>query len=515
MTIVCGRNKQDPEVGGLPALLVSVFSSVHAATGSALSDTQPLVGSSCRTAAGTSKDPEVGGLPALLVSVFPSVHAATGSALSDTQPLVGSSCRTAAGTSRILRWVGYRHCLSLCFLAYTLRLGLLSLIHNPWWALAVELLQEQVKQDQVGGLPALLISVFLAYTRLGLLSVHNPWWALAVELLQEQVKQDPEVGGLPALLISVFPGVQLRLGLLSLIHNPWWALAVELLQEQSMTVAGSWWVGYRHCLSLCFLAYTLRLGLLSLIHNPGRILRWVGYRHCLSLCFLAYTLRLGLLSVIHNPWWALAVELLQEQVKQDPEVGGLPALLVSVFPSVHAATGSALSDTQPLVGSSCRTAAGTSRILRWVGYRHCLSLCFLAYTLRLGLLSLIHNPWWALAVELLQGPSYALSYTTIVAYAAAVSPPGTSATVQGVAAGVDDGLGYSVGSLMGGLLYRSLGGGLAFRVFSMFALACSISHWLLYVLFFRESTTGDQQSREKRNIYNPPKEASEMVVVAS
>ncbi|XP_046659126.1 major facilitator superfamily domain-containing protein 6-A isoform X4 [Homalodisca vitripennis] len=49
----------------------------------------------------------------------------------------------------------------------------------------------------------------------------------------------------------------------------------------------------------------------------GRILRWVGYRHCLSLCFLAYTLRLGLLSLIHNPWWALAVELLQEQVKYD------------------------------------------------------------------------------------------------------------------------------------------------------------------------------------------------------
>lgn len=41
----------------------------------------------------------------------------------------------------------------------------------------------------------------------------------------------------------------------------------------------------------------------------------------------------------------------------------------------------------------------------------------------------------------MQGPTYALCYTTIVAYASAVSPPGTSATVQGIVAGMDDGLG--------------------------------------------------------------------------
>lgn len=85
----------------------------------------------------------------------------------------------------------------------------------------------------------------------------------------------------------------------------------------------------------------------------------------------------------------------------------------------------------------------SGRILSAVGYRHCLSLCFLAYMVRLGLLSLISNPWWVLAIEMLQGPSYALSYTTVVAYASAVSPPGTSATVQGIAAGMDDGFGKS------------------------------------------------------------------------
>ncbi|XP_054258940.1 major facilitator superfamily domain-containing protein 6-A isoform X4 [Macrosteles quadrilineatus] len=159
----------------------------------------------------------------------------------------------------------------------------------------------------------------------------------------------------------------------------------------------------------------------------------------------------------------------------------------------------------------------SGNILAAVGYKHCMSLCFLFYMLRLGLLSLISNPWWVLGVELLQGPSYALGYTTVVAYASNISPPGASATMQGIAAGMDDGFGYSVGSLMGGILYRSLGGSSAFRVFSVFALVCSISHWLLNVIFFKETNVKSvsEQKLEKRCIYNPPKEAAELVAMAS
>lgn len=66
----------------------------------------------------------------------------------------------------------------------------------------------------------------------------------------------------------------------------------------------------------------------------------------------------------------------------------------------------------------------------------------MAYSLRLGLISLIQSPWWVLPVELfMQGPTYAMCYTTIVAYASAVAPPGTSATMQGLVAGMDDGFG--------------------------------------------------------------------------
>lgn len=80
-------------------------------------------------------------------------------------------------------------------------------------------------------------------------------------------------------------------------------------------------------------------------------------------------------------------------------------------------------------------------ILEKIGYAHSLSLGFLFYSLRLGLLSIISQPWLALPIEVLQGPSYALLYSTIVAYASSVTPPGTSGTIQGLVAGMDDGLG--------------------------------------------------------------------------
>lgn len=41
----------------------------------------------------------------------------------------------------------------------------------------------------------------------------------------------------------------------------------------------------------------------------------------------------------------------------------------------------------------------------------------------------------------MQGPTYALCYSTIVGYAAHVAPEGYSATVQGIVAGMDDGVG--------------------------------------------------------------------------
>lgn len=122
----------------------------------------------------------------------------------------------------------------------------------------------------------------------------------------------------------------------------------------------------------------------------------------------------------------------------------------------------------------------SGKILKKIGYVHCLSFCFFMYTLRLGLISMITNPWYLVAIEFfMQGPTYALCYTCIVAYASAVSPPGTTATVQGLVAGMDDGVGFAIGSLIGGQSFKYFGGQMSFRLFSVGALIICGCHILL------------------------------------
>ncbi|CRK98393.1 CLUMA_CG011752, isoform A [Clunio marinus] len=122
----------------------------------------------------------------------------------------------------------------------------------------------------------------------------------------------------------------------------------------------------------------------------------------------------------------------------------------------------------------------SGKIIKKLGYIHCMTFCFSCYALRLFLISLITNPWYLVIIELLmQGCTYALCYTCIVAYASVISPPGTSATIQGLVAGMDDGLGFSIGALFGGFLYQEIGGKQSFQIFSIIALVTCIAHFIL------------------------------------
>ncbi|XP_018565795.1 major facilitator superfamily domain-containing protein 6 [Anoplophora glabripennis] len=151
----------------------------------------------------------------------------------------------------------------------------------------------------------------------------------------------------------------------------------------------------------------------------------------------------------------------------------------------------------------------SGKILERFGHVHCFSMCFINYALRLGLISIVPSPWWVVPIEfILQGPTYALTYTTIVAYANELAPPGASATMQGIAAGMDDGFGYAIGSFLGGILYKCIGGRNAMQVFSAFGVLCSISHLVLHktILQNHEVPTEDGQSE-----YKSPEEAIKYV----
>jgi PPP family 3-phenylpropionic acid transporter len=72
-------------------------------------------------------------------------------------------------------------------------------------------------------------------------------------------------------------------------------------------------------------------------------------------------------------------------------------------------------------------------------------------------------PWQVLLISLLHGPTFALMWTSGVAYANAMAPPGLGATAQGVFAGTVMGLGSALGAFTGGLFYDAYGAVSAFR----------------------------------------------------
>lgn len=57
----------------------------------------------------------------------------------------------------------------------------------------------------------------------------------------------------------------------------------------------------------------------------------------------------------------------------------------------------------------------SGKIIKKLGYIHCMSFCLFCYAMRLYMISLIPNPWYLIGIEILmQGCTYALCYTCIV-----------------------------------------------------------------------------------------------------
>nr|CAD7444310.1 unnamed protein product [Timema bartmani] len=119
------------------------------------------------------------------------------------------------------------------------------------------------------------------------------------------------------------------------------------------------------------------------------------------------------------------------------------------------------------------------RILKMIGHIHAMSLVLAAFSIRFFLYAALTNPWWCLPIELLQGITYGIFYTTMASYANIAAPPGTEATVQGLVGAVFEGVGMSLGSLLGGVLYNMYGGGRAFLIYAITSLILFLAHVLV------------------------------------
>ncbi|XP_022177887.1 major facilitator superfamily domain-containing protein 6-like protein B, partial [Myzus persicae] len=104
-------------------------------------------------------------------------------------------------------------------------------------------------------------------------------------------------------------------------------------------------------------------------------------------------------------------------------------------------------------------------IIRKMGHINCMALVLGAMAIRMYLYTVIWNPAWIIAIELLNGVSYALGASVKMSYAKIMSPEDTTNTVIGII-GLFDCIGESLGSLLGGYLFYSYGGVWSFRFFA-------------------------------------------------
>ncbi|GAB0093197.1 major facilitator superfamily domain-containing protein 6-A [Sergentomyia squamirostris] len=146
-------------------------------------------------------------------------------------------------------------------------------------------------------------------------------------------------------------------------------------------------------------------------------------------------------------------------------------------------------------------------ILKKIGHIHAMSLVLLGFGLRFLLYSTLTNPWWVLPIELLNGITFGIFYSTMASYASIVAPPGTETTLQGLVGAVFEGVGVSMGSFIGGIAFAKIGGSATFRWFGVGALVLLVIH----VLVRRLHEHYDNKFELMQNEYRTPTDAIHML----
>ena len=136
-------------------------------------------------------------------------------------------------------------------------------------------------------------------------------------------------------------------------------------------------------------------------------------------------------------------------------------------------------------------------ILRAVGVNGILLTSMAAYVARFTLYANIRNTWQALPAEVLRGATFALFTTASTFYVYQESPPALVATMLSLLSGTYNGLGQSVGSLVGGALSKRVG---IIRTFNL----CAVLDTVLalgfagYLVFFKQQQLKEQKQQKRR-----------------
>lgn len=80
------------------------------------------------------------------------------------------------------------------------------------------------------------------------------------------------------------------------------------------------------------------------------------------------------------------------------------------------------------------------------------------------ILPYLPSVWWVLPIELLQGLTFALAWSSGCVYVKRVAPVWLRSTVQSIFSGLYTGIGQGLGGLVGGFMYGAFGADVVFKL---------------------------------------------------
>lgn len=128
-------------------------------------------------------------------------------------------------------------------------------------------------------------------------------------------------------------------------------------------------------------------------------------------------------------------------------------------------------------------------LIKRIGHTYCMALGLFTFALRFYLYSVITNPIWILPVEFTNGITFGLCHAVLLAYARFIAPQSSSTTVVALSGALFEGVGTSIGGLVGGFLYQTYGGKQTFKLFSYGSLIMGILH-VIFIKLNNKSING-------------------------
>ncbi|XP_026804101.1 major facilitator superfamily domain-containing protein 6-like isoform X1 [Rhopalosiphum maidis] len=125
-------------------------------------------------------------------------------------------------------------------------------------------------------------------------------------------------------------------------------------------------------------------------------------------------------------------------------------------------------------------------IIKRIGHTNCMALGLFTFAIRFYLYSIITNPIWILPIEFTNGITFGLCHAVMMEYAKLVAPASAVTTVVGFSGALFEGVGISLGGLIGGFFYEKFGGVLTFKLFSCGSLLMGILH-VLFIVFSKKN----------------------------